>query len=67
MGSITPLENKPKNKCRTWRLFISCGTNTRTKKRTQKSRRFHGTYGGAKKALAEMPQGFPGRCRRRWT
>ena len=54
MGSITPLENKPKNKCRTWRLFISCGTNKRTKKRIQKSRRFHGTYGEAKKALAEF-------------
>ncbi len=53
MGSITPLENKPQNKCRYWRLFVSCGKDRRGK-RIQKSRRFRGTYGEAKKALAEF-------------
>ena len=53
MGSITPLESKSRNKCRKWRLFCSCGVDRRGK-RIQKSRRFTGTYGEARKALVDF-------------
>ena len=56
MGSITPLEKKPKNKCRYWRLFVSLGFSKRTGKRIQKSKRFHGTYGEAKRELVKFEE-----------
>lgn len=55
MGSIVAAENKPKNKCRKWRLFVSCGFD-RHGKRIQRSRRISGTYSQAKSALLEFEE-----------
>lgn len=53
MASITPLEDRPRNKCRYWRLFCSLGKTSKGK-RIQKSKRFRGTYAEAKKAAVEF-------------
>lgn len=52
MGSIAKLEDKPRSKCRKWRLFVSKGAVDG--KRVQRSRRFDGTYTEAKAALARF-------------
>ena len=52
MGSIAKLEDKPRNKCRKWRLFVSIGTVDG--KRVQRSRRFDGTYTEAKAELSRF-------------
>lgn len=52
LGSIVQLEkDKPKGKCRSWKLVVSLGRDPRTGKYHQKARNFHGTYTEAKAAL----------------
>lgn len=53
MGSITPREKKPRNKCRKWRLFVSCGTDEYGR-RIQRSRTVAGTYTEAAEELARF-------------
>lgn len=51
-GSIVQIDKeKPRGKCRKWRLKISIGKDPRTGKYTTKTRRFDGTYTQAKAAL----------------
>lgn len=60
-GGIYPLEDKPRNKCRKWKLVVSLGRDPRTGKYPQKSRTFSGTYTEAKAArrdfVAEIESG----------
>lgn len=53
-GGIYPLEDKPRNKCRKWKLVVSLGRDPRTGKYPQKSRTFSGTYTEAKAARREF-------------
>ena len=54
-GSIAQIDtNKPRNKCRRWRLRVCTGRNPRTGKYGCKTRRFEGTYTQAKAALREF-------------
>lgn len=51
-GSIVQLEkNKPRSKCRKWKLVVSTGRDPATGKYRQKSRNFWGTYTEAKREL----------------
>ena len=54
-GSIIQLEkDKPKGKCRKWKLQVSLGRDPITGKYPKKSRAFHGTWTEAQKALREL-------------
>lgn len=53
-GGIYPLEDKPRNKCRKWKLVVSLGRDPKTGKYPQKSRTFSGTYTEAKAARREF-------------
>ena len=58
-GSIYQLDkgengNKPKSKCRKWKLVVSLGKDPRTGKYRQKARIFQGTYTEAQRALREF-------------
>lgn len=58
-GSITQLEpNKPKGKCRKWKLVIPLGKDPLTGKYPQKCKRFTGTYTEAVIALEEFRASF---------
>lgn len=61
-GSIVRLEDKPRSKCRKWRLVVDFGKDPITKKRKTKTLRFAGTYSEAKAALkafiAELSSGL---------
>ena len=54
-GSIVQLEkDKPRGKCRKWRLVVSLGRDPRTGKYHQKAKNFHGTWTEAQRALREF-------------
>lgn len=53
MGSISPLEKKPRNKCRKWRMYVSCGKDEYGR-RIQRSKRVVGTYTEAKAELVKF-------------
>lgn len=53
-GSIVRLEDKPRSRCRKWRLVLDFGRDPATKKRRIKKRRFAGTYTEAKAALDDF-------------
>ena len=54
-GSIIQLEkDKPKSKCRKWRLCTSVGIDPQTGTYKTRTRRFSGTYTQAKVALREF-------------
>ena len=54
-GSIYPIEkDKPRNKCKKWKLQVSCGKDPQTGKYRQKKRVFHGTLTEARKALQDF-------------
>lgn len=54
-GTIIQKEkDKPKSKCRTWKLQVSLGKDPKTGKYPLKSRAFHGTWTEAKAALREF-------------
>lgn len=54
-GSIVQLEkDKPKGKCRKWKLVVSLGRDPITGRYPQKNRNFHGTWTEAQKALREF-------------
>ncbi len=63
-GSIQPLEDKPKTRCRKWKLRVSVGRNGHGGY-SQRTRRFHGTYSEAKQAMrefiAELEEAMPSR------
>lgn len=50
-GCIRALEDKPRGKCRKWKLTISLGRDPATGKYAQKNRNFTGTYTEAQKEL----------------
>lgn len=53
MGSLTPDEKKPRNKCRKWRLYVSCGKDEYGR-RIQRSKRVRGTLTEAKEELVRF-------------
>lgn len=53
-GTISPREDCPRSKCRTWQLRVSLGRDPATGKYKRISRDFHGTYREAQKALAAL-------------
>ena len=54
-GNVYQLEkDKPRGKCRKWKLVVSIGRDPMTGKYHQKSKRFTGTYSEAKRALHEF-------------
>ena len=54
-GCIRSLEpDKPKSRCRKWKLTVSCGKDPQTGKYRQKNRTFEGSFTQAKKALQEF-------------
>lgn len=60
-GSIVQLEkDRPRGKCRKWRLVLSLGRDPLTGRYPQKSRTYHGTYSGAKAALREFQDELDG-------
>lgn len=50
MAYPQPYENKPKSKCRKWRLWANVGMNPRTGEYSKRSKLFEGTYTEAKRA-----------------
>lgn len=53
-GQVIPLENKPRNKCRHWKLRVSTGLNPRTGKYACRNKNVRGTYTEACEALIEF-------------
>lgn len=53
-GTIYQLENKPRNKCRKWKLQVSLGRDLATGKYRRRCRNVHGTYGETQRALREL-------------
>ena len=53
-ASIRALEDKPRNKCRKWKITVSLGRDAATGKYRQKSRNFAGTYTEAKEEGRRM-------------
>lgn len=54
-GSIIQMEkDKPRGKCRKWKLVVSLGKDPRTGRYRQKSRVVHGTYSESKRALRQL-------------
>lgn len=44
IGGIYAMEDKPKSKCRKWKIKISVGINPATGKYAQRAMTFHGSY-----------------------
>lgn len=53
-GSVRPMENKPRGKCRKWQLRARTGLNPRTGKYGEKTRTFYGTYRQSLAALNDF-------------
>lgn len=53
-GSVRPMENKPRGKCRKWQLRARTGLNPRTDKYGEKTRTFYGTYRQSLAALSDF-------------
>lgn len=53
-GTIYPLEDKPKSKCRKWKLQVSLGRNLATGKYDKAFKNVMGTHSEAKKALRDF-------------
>lgn len=53
-GSVRPMEDKPRGKCRKWQLRARTGLNPRTGKYGEKTRIFYGTYRQSLAALNDF-------------
>lgn len=53
-GTIYQLEDKPRNKCRKWKLQVSLGRDLATGKYRRRCRNVTGTYGEAQRALRDL-------------
>ena len=53
-GSVRPMEDKPRGKCRKWQLRARTGLNPRTGKYGEKTRTFYGTYRQSLAALNDF-------------
>ena len=53
IGGIYAMEDKPKSKCRKWKIKISVGINPATGKYAQRAMTFHGSYTEAVQARDE--------------
>lgn len=57
-GSIIKLEEKPRNKCRKWKLQVSLGKDPRTGEYQRYQKRFTGTYSEAEEELTRITDGL---------